>query len=98
MHKEDLIKKLTKKYRRPQQFYRDALNEILDGVQEQLAQGKNVTLMGFGTFYTRMHRGGKGMNFKTKKPMEYKAVRQVAFRPGNILKQAVRRRKGIFGR
>jgi nucleoid DNA-binding protein len=98
MHKENLIKKLAKKNRRTRQFYRDALNEIIDGIQSQLAEGKTVTLMGFGTFYTRMHKGGKGRNFKTKKPMEYKAVRLATFRPGNTLKQAVRRKKGIFRR
>jgi len=98
MYQTDLIRKLAKKNRRPQQFYKDALNEILDGMQEQLAEGRQVTLMGFGTFYTRMHKGGKGFNFKTKKPVEYKAVRLAAFRAGDVLKQAVRRKKGIFHR
>jgi DNA-binding protein HU-beta len=98
MTKEELIKRLAKRNRRPQQFYRDALNDLLDGIQEQLALGKDVSFLGFGTFYTRMKKGGKGMNFKTKKPVEYKPIRQAAFRPGAILRQAVRRKKGLFSR
>src|SRR5436305_852083 len=96
MHKTDLIKHLAKKNRRPQEHYQVALAEILEGIQEQLAQGKEVALTGFGTFYTRMKKAGKGINFQTKKPMEYKAIRQATFRPGILLKQAVRRKKGLF--
>ena len=98
MHKEEFIKRLTKKHRRPQQFYRDALHEILEGIQEQLAQGKSVHFIGFGSFYTRTRKGGRGYNFKTNKSVDYKAVRQAAFKVGNILKQAVRRKKGLLSR
>jgi DNA-binding protein HU-beta len=65
--------------------------------KEKLAEGKELQLLGFGTFYTRVHKGGKGLNFKTKQKVEYKALRQAAFRPGALLKQAVRRKKGLFG-
>ncbi len=98
MHKETFIKHLAKKNRRPQEHYRTALNEILAGIQEQLAQGKQITFTGFGSFYTRTHRGGKGFNFKTNKSVEYKAVRLAAFKVGALLKQAVRRKKGLFSR
>ena len=98
IHKQDLIRQLAKKNRRPIEHYQEALNEILEGIQDQLAEGREVVLTGFGTFYTRTHKGGKGMNFKTKKPMEYKAVRLGAFRVGTILKQAIRRKKSLFSR
>ncbi len=98
MHKDELIKYLVKRNRRApggrtQVFYREALQELLEGIQYHLAQGKEVSFLGFGTFYTRMHKGGKGRNFKTGKAVEYKPVRLVAFRPGALLKQAVRRKK-----
>ena len=57
MHKEEFIKRLAKKHRSPQQFYRDALHEILEGIQEQLAQGKNVHFIGFDSFNTRVQKG-----------------------------------------
>ncbi len=93
MHKTDLVKYLAKKHRRPQDHYQTAINEILAGVQEQLAQGKEVALTGFGTFYTRMRQASRGINFKTKKTIEVKPVRLAAFRVGTLLKQAVRRKK-----
>jgi DNA-binding protein HU-beta len=98
IHKQDLIRQLSKKNRRPQEHYRAALDEILEGIQGQLSEGREVILTGFGTFYTRTRKAGKGLNFKTKKPMEYKAVRQGAFRVGTLLKQAIRRKKGLFSR
>jgi nucleoid DNA-binding protein len=52
----------------------------------------------FGTFYTRMKKGGKGYNFQTKKAMSFHLVRQAAFRPGAVLKKAVRRKKGLCSR
>ena len=93
MHTTELIASLTKKNRRPQRLYTDALREILAGIQQALSDGKEVVLTGFGTFYTRTHKGGRGINFKTRKAVEYKPLRQAAFRPGRLLKLAVRRKK-----
>ena|SRR5271157_2449008 len=90
---EEFVKQLSVKNRRPQRFYQDALREILKGVQEQISKGNEVNLTGFGVFYTRTHKGGKGRNFKTGETVEYKSVRLAAFRPGLTLKKAVRRRK-----
>ncbi|MFL5658307.1 MAG: HU family DNA-binding protein [Ktedonobacteraceae bacterium] len=98
MYTSELIARLAKKNRRPQKFYHDAIAEILEGIRTALADGKEVRLMGFGTFYTRTKKGGKGMNFKTKKPMEYKSVRLAAFRAGSELKRTVRRKKGFLRR
>lgn len=58
MHKEALVKHLAKKHRRPQQHYTAAISEIFAVIGEQLAEGKEVHLIGFGTFYTRTHKGG----------------------------------------
>ena len=93
MHKQELITHLSKKNRRPKRYYQDALNEIIAGIQKALSEGKEITLTGFGTFYTRVHKGGRGLNFKTKKPVEYKPVRRAAFKAGSLLKQAVRQKK-----
>ena len=93
MHKEELIAHLAKKHRRPQDYYRVALRDILEATQHFLSQGKAVHFMGFGSFYTRVKKAGKGFNFKTKKPVEYKAVRQAAFHAGDLLKKAVRKKK-----
>jgi nucleoid DNA-binding protein len=98
MHKEEFVKHLAKKYRRSKRHYQEALTEIFGEIKQKLADGKDVRLTGFGTFYTRMHKGGKGRDFKTKKIVEYKPVRLVGFHAGDLLRKAVRRKKGLFSR
>ncbi len=83
---------LSRKNRRAQRHYREAVQEIFEGMQHHLAAGKQLTITGFGTFSTRMHKGGKGMNLHTKTPVEYPAHRRVSFRPGSLLKTAIRRK------
>jgi len=51
------------RHRRPQQFYRDALHEILEGIQEQLAKRKSIHFIGFGSFNTRVQKG-RGIQFQ----------------------------------
>jgi DNA-binding protein HU-beta len=96
MHKRSFLKRVVQKHQKPQitqKVYRQVLTELLTSIQQELAAGRSVSFLGFGTFYTRMHKGGSGRNFKTGKPIEYKAVRIPAFRPGSLLKQAVRKKK-----
>ncbi len=95
MYKGDFIKRLAKKNRRPQQFYRDALGEILDELQEQLKEGKKVQFPGFGSFYTRIRKEGTAFHFKTKQRIKTSAVRIAQFHAGNTLKRAVRK-KGLL--
>ena len=96
MHKRTFLQRVVQKNQKPQitqRVYTTVLKELLTGIQQELAAGRKVHFLGFGTFYTRMHKGGRGRNFKTKKPIEYKAVRIPAFRPGSLLKKAVRTKK-----
>ena len=95
MHKGTFIKRVTQKNQKPQitqQLYNKVLTDLLTTIRQELAAGRKVSFMGFGTFYTRIHKGGRARNFKTNKPMEYKAVRIPAFRPGSFLKKAVRKK------
>jgi DNA-binding protein HU-beta len=98
MHKGALINHLAKTNRRPKRHYEEAFSEIFTAISEQLAKGKPVQIIGFGTFYTRNHKGGTAKHFKTGKPVMYGEFRQAAFRPGKLLKQTVRKKKGLFSR
>ena len=96
MNKTSFLKRVVQKHQKPQitqRVYHQVLKELLTSIQSELAAGRNVQFLGFGTFSTRMHKGGRGRNFKTNKPIEYKAVRIPAFRPGSLLKKAVRKKK-----
>jgi DNA-binding protein HU-beta len=96
MNKTTFVRRVAQKNQKPQitqRVYDQVLTELLTGIQQELAAGRSVSFLGFGTFYTRVNKGGTALNFKTKQPMEYGAVRVAAFRPGSLLKQAVRRKK-----
>jgi len=96
MNKTSFIKRVSQQHKKPQitqLVYNKVLKDLLTGIQQELAAGRKVSFLGFGTFYTRIHRGGKGFNFKTNKPVAFKAVRIPAFRPGSLLRKAARRKK-----
>ena len=96
MNKSAFIKRVAQQNKKDhitKRVYNQVLKELLAGVQQELAAGRKVQFIGFGTFYTRIHKAGRGRNFKTNKPVEYKAVLIPAFRPGSLLKKEVRRKK-----
>ncbi|MGO8947040.1 MAG: HU family DNA-binding protein, partial [Ktedonobacterales bacterium] len=51
MDKTEFIKYLSKKNRRSRSLYTDILNEIINGIMDQVARGKSVQLTGFGKFH-----------------------------------------------
>ena len=96
MHLTDFLKRVSQKNQKQhisKRVYDKVIKEFLASIQQELAAGRKVQFLGFGTFYMRTHRAGKGRNFKTGKLVEYKAVRVPVFRPGSLLRQAVRRKK-----
>ena len=96
MNKTAFIKRVAQQNKKPvltQAVYNQVLKELLAGIQSELAAGRKVSFLGFGTFYTRVYKGRTGLNFKTKKPVSYKDIRVPGFRPGSLLKRAVRKKK-----
>jgi DNA-binding protein HU-beta len=96
MHLTGFLKRVTQKNQKQhisKRVYNQVTKELLTSIQQELAAGRKVQFQGFGIFYTRIHHAGTARNFKTGKSVEYKAVRVPAFRPGSLLKQAVRRKK-----
>jgi DNA-binding protein HU-beta len=101
MNKTALLKRVAQKHRAqqiPKRIYNQVLTELLASIQQELAAGRKVHFLGFGTFYTRVRKPAKARHFKTNKVIDVPAIRLPAFRPGSLLKQAVRRKKGLFGR
>jgi DNA-binding protein HU-beta len=92
------VTRKNKKAQLTQKLYNQVLNDLLNGIQMELAAGRSVRFIGFGTFYTRKYKGGTARNFKTKEPVKYKEGRVAAFRPGEPLRKAVKHKKGLFGR
>ena len=65
------------------------LNAVLTSVESALVEGKNVTLVGFGTFTTAERQAREGRNPKTGKKIDIPAAKVAKFRPGKKLRDAV---------
>ena len=66
-----------------------AVEAMLAGIQDALAHGETVTLVGFGTFEMRERAARVGTNPKTGERIEIAAAKSPAFRAGKQLKDAV---------
>ena len=66
-----------------------ALDGMIDAVSEALAQGDQVSIVGFGSFSVRERAARTGRNPQTGKTIEIKASKNPAFKAGKALKDAV---------
>jgi DNA-binding protein HU-beta len=66
-----------------------ALNALLETVQDALAQGDSVSLIGFGTFEVRDRAARDGRNPQTGAPIRIPAKKVPAFKAGKQLKNAI---------
>ena len=66
-----------------------ALTAVTGAIQQALASGQKVTLVGFGTFSVANRKARMGRNPRTKAPMQIPAQRSVKFKPGKAMKDAV---------
>ncbi|MDM8546557.1 HU family DNA-binding protein [Candidatus Venteria ishoeyi] len=66
-----------------------AVDAVLEAVTNALVKDDPVTLIGFGTFSVRDRAARTGRNPRTGKPIEIKATKVPAFKPGKALKDAV---------
>ncbi len=65
------------------------LNAVLDSIQSALTKGKNVTLVGFGTFTTATRKSREGRNPKTGAKIKIPSAQVAKFRPGKKLRDSV---------
>lgn len=66
-----------------------AVDAMLSGITDTLKKGKQVTLIGFGTFEVRERAARAGRNPQTGAAIEIKASKAPAFKAGKALKDAV---------
>nr|WP_299379796.1 HU family DNA-binding protein [uncultured Halomonas sp.] len=65
------------------------LNVILDEITGTVAQGQDVSLIGFGSFVVRERAARTGKNPQTGAALQIPASKTVAFKAGKSLKDAV---------
>jgi DNA-binding protein HU-beta len=68
----------------------DALDAMLEAIEDSLKNGDPVLLTGFGKFEVRTRAARTGINPKTLEKIQLPATKVPAFKPGKSLKAAVK--------
>jgi DNA-binding protein HU-beta len=89
VNKQELIAVVADRTGLPRADAARAVETMLDTIQEQLTKGKEVRLVGFGSFSVGKRKASVGRNPRTGEPMNIKSTAQPKFRPGKVLKDAV---------
>lgn len=90
MTKADLIAKVAGKAGMTKASAENALNSFIASVEEVLASQGKLTLTGFGTFEVQERKARTGRNPRTGDTIKIPASKVVKFRPGKLLKDAVK--------
>ena len=89
MNKTDLINAVAESAELNKKDAENAVKAVLQNIEDTLAKGEKVQLIGFGNFEVRERSARKGRNPQTGEEMEIPATKQPAFKPGKALKDSV---------
>lgn len=87
--RNELVEALAKKSGLSQAKSNDLINILVEEIQNNVKKGKDVTIVGFGTFTSRKRAARVGRNPKTGEALKIKASVAPAFRAGAKFKAAV---------
>jgi len=65
------------------------VESVLASIQEGLQKDEEVSLPGFGAFSVRHRAARKGVDPRTRQPIDIKASKTVGFKPGKPLKESL---------
>ncbi|MDY4696315.1 HU family DNA-binding protein [Selenomonas montiformis] len=89
MNKTELVAGVAEKAGLTKKDAEKAVNALFDCVQQALAGGEKVQLIGFGTFEVKKRAARKGRNPRTGQDIEIPASSSPSFKAGKALKDAV---------
>jgi len=89
MTKAELIGRMARSANISRDQAKAALDAFTDGVAEALTQGRDVKLIGFGSFVSVDRKAGVARNPQTGETVARPASRTARFRPGEGLKSAL---------
>ena len=89
MNKTELIASMAEKSQLSKKDAEKALNAFIESVEEALAKGDKIQLVGFGTFEVRERAERKGRNPQTREEIVIPASKAPVFKAGKALKEAV---------
>lgn len=90
MTKTELIQAVAEKSELSKKDATSAVDATFQVIQETLAKGEKISLIGFGNFEVRERAARKGRNPQTGAEIEIAASKTPAFKPGKALKDAVK--------
>jgi DNA-binding protein HU-beta len=89
MNKTELINAVAESTELSKKDATKAVDAVFQSIQDALADGDKVSLIGFGTFEVRDRAARKGRNPQTGEEIDIAASKVPAFKPGKGLKDAV---------
>ena len=90
MNKSDFIGAVAEKAGLSKVDSKKAIEAFIKTVECAVQKGDKVALLGFGTFAVVEKAARKGVNPKTKKPINIPARKVVKFKPGAALSEIVK--------
>lgn len=89
MRKQDLVKAVAEELGKSESEAANAVNAVFTVISNNLAQGEDVTVSGFGSFKVVERSAREGRNPQTGEAMTIAAKKAPVFRAGTQLKRAV---------
>ncbi len=89
MNKSELIEKMAQGADMTKADAERALNSLVSTVTSELANGGDVSLVGFGTFKVNDRAARTGRNPQTGETIQIAAAKVPAFKAGKAIKDAV---------
>lgn len=89
MNKSDLVGKMAEKSAMTKKDSEKALKALIESVEEALAKGDKVQLVGFGTFEVKERKARVGRNPRTREEIKIPASKAPIFKAGKDLKDLV---------
>ena len=89
MNKNELIASVAEAASLSKADAAKAVDALFDAITGALTQGDEVRLVGFGTYNVTARAASEGRNPRTGEKIAIAASKQVKFKPGKSLKDAV---------
>lgn len=90
MNKGELVKEVAQQAKVSQKTAADVLDAVIESVEKTVAEGKKVTLVGFGTFEARKRGARTGRNPQTGAEIKIAEKTVPVFTAGKKFKEIVK--------
>lgn len=91
MNKKELIDAIVQRLNGNRKTVSDTLDTMESVIMDQLRQGNEVSLTGFGIFHVAVRKARAGVNPRNpQEKIQIPEVKVPKFRPGKTLKETVR--------